>query len=139
MRVVLPLLILLVALAVSPLYAGAPVACSHCGCHEQVRKVCRLVCEIEEVKKVTYCCEAEDFCIPGPSHNCGCQEIPSCGEVRTRHKLVKKEEVKKAPKYKCVVEYLCPHCCAGRGSCTPSVTLAAPVSHAPRAPVYATP
>jgi hypothetical protein len=124
------LLAALVALVASPLYAGAPGSCRHCGCCEHVRKVCRVVCEMEEVKKVAYCCETEDFCIPGPSHKCGCKEIPSCGEVRTRHKLVKKEEVKMVPKYRCVVEYLCPHCCAGCGACAPGAALPEPFNRA---------
>jgi hypothetical protein len=104
--------------------------CGGCGCCEHVRKVCRMVCVTEEVKEIKYGCACEDFCIPGPSKKCGCQEIPVCGEVRTRRKLVKHEVVKKVPKYKCVVEYLCPHCC-GAHAPPPVATAsleAAPVS-----------
>jgi hypothetical protein len=93
--------------------AEAAENCAHCGGCDQVRKVCRVICEWEEVKKVTYCCQFENFCVPGPSHKCGCREIPTCGNVRTRHKLVKKEEVHRVPKHRCVVEYLCPDCCHG--------------------------
>jgi hypothetical protein len=34
---------------------------------------------------------------------------------------MKKEEVKMVPKYKCVVEYLCPHCGAGCADHAPVV------------------
>jgi hypothetical protein len=109
-----------------------------------LQKVCRVVCEWEEVKKVTYCCEAEDFCVPGPSHKCGCHDIPTCGKVRTRNTLVKKEEVHRTPKYRCVVEYLCPGCCNLAASPVPpaaaatakisAAEFAAPAAYAP-APV----
>lgn len=105
--------LLLCALLASPAFAGPPRSCGHCGCCEQVRKVCRIVCEMEEVKTVTYDCECEDFCTPGPSYKCGCREICTCGKVRTRRKLVKHEVVKKVPKYRCVVEYYCPDCRGG--------------------------
>ncbi len=110
MNYVVTLVALLCAGGASPGIAASPV-CDGCGCCAHVRKVCRIVCEWEEVKKVTYGCEREDFCIPGRSKKCGCREICTCGQVRTRRKLVKHEEVKRVPKYKCVVEYLCPHCC----------------------------
>jgi hypothetical protein len=82
------------------------------------------------VPKITYACECEDVCIPGPScllgykcatdDDCECGQHkhrepiwqPTCGRVITRHKLVKIETMKEVPTYKCVVVNLCPHCCA---------------------------
>ncbi len=52
------------------------------------------MCEMKEVKETKYKCECEDFCVPGHSQLHGCKEIPTCGEVRTRKKLVKYEEVR---------------------------------------------
>ncbi len=110
MKLPLISLVLLGAFVAAPSHAAKPLSCDHCGCCDQVRKVCRVVCVMEEVKTVAYDCVCEDFCIPGPSHRCGCREICTCGEVRTRRKLVKHEVVKKVPKYRCVVEHLCPNC-----------------------------
>lgn len=100
--------------------------CHRCGCEAHLKKVCRPVCEIKEVKETEYDCECEDFCIPGRSQVCtehgvdcnGCPTcekvtIPACGKVRTRKKLIKKEVVKKVPSYKWVVEYVCDECCHG--------------------------
>jgi hypothetical protein len=102
--------------------------CNHCGCQCQCSKVCKLVPEVKKVPKVTYGCECEDFCVPGRSCivgyqcpenddcDCGRQKRPepiwqpSCGCVRTRHKLVKIETMKEVKGYKCVVVNLCPHC-----------------------------
>jgi hypothetical protein len=104
--------------------------CNHCGCQCQCCKVCRLVPDVKKVPKVRYECECEDFCVPGPScivgyqcpsdDDCDCGRRkhpepiwkPSCGCVRTRHKLVKIETMKEVKTYKCVVVNLCPHCCA---------------------------
>ena len=93
--------------------------CSHCGCQCEPTKVCRLVPDTKKVTKIEYECECEDFCVPGKSTRCvSCDECgkrkivytPTCGEVRTRTKLVKKEKVTKVPICKCVVEDLCPSC-----------------------------
>lgn len=102
----------------TPLYAAGVRSCHQCGSCNHVRKVCRIVCEIEEVKEVVYDCECEDFCIPGPLQKCGCREVCTCGKVRTRRKLVKHEVIKKVPKHKCVVEYLCSPCCNARPAAT---------------------
>ncbi|HEY1065454.1 MAG TPA: hypothetical protein VGE52_05070 [Pirellulales bacterium] len=94
------------------LHGGSCGGCSNC---HQVQKVCRVVCEMKEVKETKYKVECEDFCVPCHSKKVGCKEIPVCGDVRTRKKLVKYEEVKKVPHYKCVVKYLCPTCCHQHG------------------------
>lgn len=98
--------------------------CERCGCDSSCQKVCRLVCEMKETTKVTYCCKCEDFCVPGPSVrckpdcNCGqcesCQKYnwqPTCADVRTKKVLDKKVEKVVKPTYRWVVEYLCPTCC----------------------------
>jgi hypothetical protein len=106
--------------------------CQHCGCQCECNKVCRLVPDTKKVPKVTYSCECEDFCVPGPSQHCvvrdecGCKKhvyTPTCGCVRTRTKLVKHEEMKTVQTHKCVVEYLCP-ACAAKCPCDPAAAAA---------------
>ncbi|MGE0608153.1 MAG: hypothetical protein AB7O62_13745 [Pirellulales bacterium] len=98
-----------------------------CGCQSGccMRPVCRIVCEMKEVKETCYCCECEDFCVPGRSQCVGCHpECDCCGcvtmkptykpcwcDIFHRKKLVKKEIVKKVPHYKCVIEYVCDNGC----------------------------
>ena len=113
---------------------GAHDQCSDsCGCKPRIRKVCRLVCETEEVTGTKFDCECEDFCIPGPSEKCDVEcecdckshhgksrptawKPSRCAEVRTRKKLVIKEEKKEVPKYRWVVEYVCDECgCRSKG------------------------
>lgn len=110
------------ASCVITLRAQAGGHCSHCGRAACAHKVCRVVCEMKEVKETKYSIECEDFCVPGKSRchtksctHCGgksCEhcQIPTCGPVRTRNKLVKTEVTKKVPTYKCVVVDLCPQC-----------------------------
>jgi hypothetical protein len=43
---------------------------------------------------------------------------PHCGNVRVKKTLTKKEYECERPKYKCVVQYLCPEC-AGSNSAAP--------------------
>jgi len=112
-----PLLLCAIALvACRPAWAGC---CKHCGCDASCQKVCRVICEVKKVPKVTYDCECEDFCIPGKScrttvrDECGCKKhiyTPGCGHVRTRTKLVKHEEMEEKVVYKWVVEDLCCGC-----------------------------
>jgi hypothetical protein len=107
--------------------AGEPGCCAECGCHCNVKKVCRLVCEEKEIKEVKWDCECEDFCVPGKSEVCcekckcdpskpcckDCEKIwnPSrCADLYTRKILIKKEVPKKVPSYKWVVEYVCCEC-----------------------------
>lgn len=107
--------------------------CEHCGCQHNVKKVCRVVCEMKEEKEICYDCKCEDFCIPGPSCKCGekCEcscaarhgyirrniwEPSDCATVHTRHLLLRREVVKKVPTYKWVVEYVCCDC-EGAGAC----------------------
>jgi hypothetical protein len=105
--------------ALSQAAACAGECCHHCGCHANCSKVCRLVCETKKVPKTEYDCECEDFCVPGPSQcSLGCDECghhklvytPTCARVRTRVKLVKREEIKEVQSYKWVVEDLCAPC-----------------------------
>src|SRR5262245_24476696 len=54
--------------------------CNRCGCQAHCQKVCRVVCEMKEVKVTCYCCKEEDICIPGHSRKCGeiCEPNPCC-------------------------------------------------------------
>jgi hypothetical protein len=71
------------------------------------------------VSKPEYDCECEDFCLPGKSEccitydECGHKQkcyTPTCGCVRTRVKLIKREKKEQVQTHKCVVENLCPRC-----------------------------
>ncbi|HEX5103943.1 MAG TPA: hypothetical protein VFV87_09050 [Pirellulaceae bacterium] len=99
--------------------------CAECGCQCSCRKVCQLIYEKKQVPKISYRCECEDFCVPGPSQRCkvpcdccdGCCKhkdhivyTPTCAEVRTRHKVVRIEETEEVCKPKWVVRYLCEQC-----------------------------
>lgn len=106
---------------------GGACCCHHCGCHDNLQKTCRLVCEEKEIKEPKYSVKCEDFCVPGPSKRCGkeCEcdcnswfghtckwiwEPTTCAAVHTRKVLVKEEVKKKVPSYKWVVEYQCGGC-----------------------------
>ena len=52
---------------------AAPGYCSACGCG--VRKMCRVVCDVEEVKSYCWEVECEEFCVPLP----GCCKL-GCGK-----------------------------------------------------------
>ncbi len=138
---VLSVLLLSSAHVVAGHHGGS--GCNDCGCQQNLRKVCRWVCEIKEVKDYEWKCECEDFCIPGPSSFCrkpdcdcdcdndccrDCQRHlrlcdkgvkewgPPCGCcVRTKKKLIKVEVVKKVPVYKCVIETVCDNCGCDNG------------------------
>jgi hypothetical protein len=95
--------------------------CDHCGCDSSCEKVCRVICEIKKVPKVTYDCECEDVCVPGPScctvvcDECGNKKkvfTPTCGKVYTKTKVVKHEELVDKVTYRWVVETLCCGCSA---------------------------
>lgn len=45
--------------------------CAQCGCKAHCHKICHVVCEMKDVKKVCYCCKDVDVCIPGCSEKCG--------------------------------------------------------------------
>ena len=136
MRSLLLCSLLTAAWLVTPNVASEPDCCARCGCHCRVKKVCRLVPDKKKVTEVEFDCKCEDFCTPGPSKLCGekchcdcksprghtCEKIwqPSCGCVRTRHVLMKREVTKEVPSYKCVVEYVCERCCDD-GDCAPSL------------------
>ena len=113
--------------------------CAHCGCHERVTKICKLV---KEEKKITATCwgvEEESFCVNGPSCE-GCVHCETickkdgadksdskvCSEpkkltwtnwfpqsnasIYTKKKLMKKTVTKTVPSFKFVVEDLCERC-----------------------------
>jgi hypothetical protein len=93
------------------------------------------VCETKKVPKITYDCECEEFCVPGPSQCCTvCDECghqrkvytPTCGKLRSRTKMVKHETFEEQVVYKWVVESVCCSCAqtAGAGS-TEATQLAA--------------
>ena len=123
---------------------GSPAACCNqareccprCG----VPKTCKVVCEMQKVKKTVWVVECEEFCaalprcapVCKPCGGCGkascqscaeqscsdpCESLrrptvpPKCGKVRSRKKLVKKEITCEVPVYKCVVVCCSPGCC----------------------------
>lgn len=103
-----------------------PDCCSHCGCGQCSKKVCRLKCEMRPVTTFRYECKCEDFCVPGPSKYCGKCKVPdcnarcgyrtetkwqpTCGCVRTRKLLVKVPVTKQVPTYTCEVVNICGGC-----------------------------
>ena len=113
--------------------ALAQDCCQRCQQKCCCESCCHLVCEMKPVKKTTYTCECEDFCIPGPSKRClNCDSddcakdckgddcchkkyswIPTCAKLCHRKKLVKHEETVMQPTYKWVTETLCPKCAKG--------------------------
>src|SRR6186713_1941782 len=111
MKTIVGLFVALVGLFSQVAEAGS-LCCDHCGCQSCVRKVCRRVCEMKEVKSYEYQCKCEEFCVPTCSHGrCG-HDCGACSaEVRTKTKLFKVEVIKKVPTYKWVVEHVCAGCC----------------------------
>lgn len=69
-------------------------------CRPACQKCCKIVCEMKKVKKTVWAVECEEFCVPRPSLR-GC--CVTCGKVRCRRKLLKKEITVEVPVYKCVV------------------------------------
>jgi len=114
--------------------------CDHCGCRQNCKKYCRLVCGTKTETKTVYSCESEDYCVPGPSEKCGvkcecdCEGHkhrttiwkPTCAKVRTRTNLVKKEIKKEVPDFKWVVEEICGGCghCVSRTERSAGTSLA---------------
>jgi hypothetical protein len=122
-----------------PTNCGSPDRCAHCGrdccCLE---RTCQLICGVEKVKKYCWEVKCEEFCplLPGrlcdQCNSCGgsckeCQNAGKCGQkcpnptihtprtanARVKKTLVKKEYECERPKYKTVVQYLCPECDSG--------------------------
>jgi hypothetical protein len=119
MKTFLCLALLLLTATISR--AGIFCHCDDCGSQASCCKVCRCVPSKKKVTKTEYECECEDFCVPGKSSRCKeCDECghkkwvytPTCAHVRTRKKLVKKDNTKEVCTVKWVVENLCPNCCA---------------------------
>jgi hypothetical protein len=77
--------ILVFTLLLAPSFARADddardCRCDHCGCRAHCQKVCRVICEMKDVKTTCYCCKEADVCIPGHSEKCGevCEPNPCC-------------------------------------------------------------
>jgi hypothetical protein len=133
------LILCLAILAAAGPYALAQCACDHCGCQASCQKVCRLVCETKKVPKVSYDCECQDFCVPGPSirstvcDECGHKRhvyTPQCGKPRTRTKMIKHETIEEKVVYKWVVENMCCQCAQKTAAAEPQ-QLAADTSTVP--------
>lgn len=118
-------ILLLGAVALStPAAALAERICDRCCCQADCRRVCRAKCEMVEETEVTYDCQCEEVCIPGPSkclgkvcvpdgecgHKWQWNFSPTCGKVKTAKKLVRVEKKVLKPKYTWVVERLCSDC-----------------------------
>jgi hypothetical protein len=117
MKTIMCSLAILIVGLTETLQAGSP-ACARCGCDSCVRRVCRRICEMKEVKTYEYACRCEEFCVPHCGHHDGC--CASCSaEVRARTKLYKIEVVKKTPVYKWVVEHVCDACSASAATLKP--------------------
>ena len=115
----------------------AETCCAVCGCRDNCRTVCRLVCEEKKLTATCWGSQAEEFCVPGPSHR-GCQHreqlcpagadgggwwlsfqqrsfvwnewIPGCATIHTRHKLMKKTVTTTISSHKWIVETRCAKC-----------------------------
>ena len=132
-----------ILLAMSPLSVSDGFAsdrcCAHCGCHERVSKICRLVREERKITAICWGVEEEDFCVNGPSC-AGCihcetickkdsadkKDAQVCSEskaltwtnwlpsskatIYTKKKLMKKSVTKSVPSIRWVVEDLCERC-----------------------------
>ena len=59
---------------------GCPTCCGRCGCACKLQRVCRLVCEEQEVKFHCFACKCEDYCVPCRSKR-GCRV---CDRVCTK-------------------------------------------------------
>lgn len=119
-----PYLVATLVVAFSAAWTIAQECCVSCGCNTCIRKVCHVKCETKKVPHTEYCCECEDFCVPGPSKKCGhectvdchgCEKckvnwVPQCATVHTRHKLKKVVTDKEEKTYKWVVETFCEEC-----------------------------
>lgn len=134
--VVAVVMFLVLTAAIKFLPAGGG-CCAHCGCENECRKICRLVCEEKKVSITCWGGKTEDFCLPGPSQReCKhCETVcdeetcdpkapctaakkfvwfdwsPSCKTtIHTKNKLMKKTVTKMVPSYKWVVEEVCCDC-----------------------------
>lgn len=105
-------------------------ACPACGC-ANVRKVCKLVCEMKEDIDYEYDVDRDEYCLPAPSDITGRKWVRDCTswfgyrkkliwqphcqcKIHTRNTLVKIPVVKKVPVYNCVVESVCCECGKGK-------------------------
>ena len=131
--------------ACGPSGCGSANRCDRCGCECACQqRTCQLICGTEKVKKHCWVVKCEEFCplLPGrlcdQCNACGngaepcreCQNACKGGEkcpdlrineprtmnARVEKTLEKKEYECERPKYKTVVQYLCPQCAAGCGA-----------------------
>jgi hypothetical protein len=127
---------------------------TQCGCQQ---RTCQLICGKEKVKKYCWEVKCEEFCPLLPGRRCDecnnnsepcreCQKACKGGEkcpnprivtprtanARVKKTLVKKEYECERPKYKTVVQYLCPQCIGACESGAPTpVEGAKPVNSTP--------
>ena len=73
-----PYLCATLVVAFSAAWTIAQECCVSCGCNTCIRKVCHVKCETKKVPHTEYCCECEDFCVPGE------REHPHTALVRCR-------------------------------------------------------
>jgi hypothetical protein len=136
--------------ACDPAGCGSADKCARCGCETGCQqRTCQLICGTEKVKKYCWEVKCEEFCplLPGricddcndcngngngPCQNCNnnskCGEkcpnptirTPRTANARVKKTLVKKEYECERPKYKTVVQYLCPGCASGCESTAPT-------------------
>ncbi len=63
--------------------AAGGLCCQSCGCHEHVKRVCKLVCTYEEVETPTYACSPlEVFC---PDKGKVCSKCYRCDTIYKLH------------------------------------------------------
>ncbi|MFM7078061.1 MAG: hypothetical protein ACKO3G_18615 [Planctomycetaceae bacterium] len=112
--------------------------CDRCGSRCCVVKVCAPRCTEQEITKISWETECEDFCVPGRSRRCpdacgkqtclcrgGATWEPGCGSVRSREVLVKKTTKESKPTVEWQVEERC-GACRGDARCTAAGCTAAP-------------
>lgn len=148
--------------ACDPAGCGSADKCAQCGCECCcLKRTCQLECGKEKVKKYCWEVKCEEFCPLLPGRRCddckacdgngdkspnACRggekcpnppiHTPRCGNARVKKILVKKEYECEQPKYKCVVQYLCPACAAG---CNGTAVPPPAVDDKPQAPTPAPP
>jgi hypothetical protein len=120
------------ALTAAVVQGGTIQQCSHCGSHEPVRPVCRVVPDVQTVTTYEYFSRKETICLPGRSHclavepspecgpttDCGpvpkppCDKvwIPTAGPVYCRSKLCRRPVTVQKLGYKYIVEDVCCGC-----------------------------
>jgi hypothetical protein len=121
-----------IALTAAAVQGGSLPTCPHCGCHDPVRRICRVVPDVQLVTTYEYFTRSETICVPGrsrciaqePSPECGpttdcgrvpkshCEKVwvPTAGPVYCRSKLCRRPVTVQKPGYKYIVEDVCCGC-----------------------------